>query len=122
MSHVLPPQGFKIEQTQFRVGRSSSRSEDPLEVNDLSLSDSPPFNVSRNHFAIERKPDGVLIHDRGSYLGTIVNGHAIGGHHHGASIALIEGENEVIAGSSHSPFRFKVIVQSTTSQSTTSVE
>ena len=115
LSHVLPAEGLKMEREQFRVGRSSSRNEDPLEVNDLSLSDSPPFNVSRNHFVIERKTDGVLIHDRGSYLGTIVNGNAIGGHHQGASIALIEGEKEVIAGSSHSPFRFKVIVQSKTS-------
>jgi pSer/pThr/pTyr-binding forkhead associated (FHA) protein len=69
-----------------------------------------PFNVSRDHFAIERVPEGVQVRDRGSYVGTIVNRVQIGGHHHVASVPLAVGENEVVAGSPRSPFRFRVVV------------
>ena len=41
--------------------------------------DSLPYQVSRNHCAINMAPDGsLLIMDRGSTLGTIVNGKPIG--------------------------------------------
>lgn len=107
---IVPAKGVEIKRFPFRVGRSSSRSDDPLEVNDLILPDTPPYNVSRNHFSIEKSGDRILIHDRGSFLGTIVNGKTIGGHHHAASTELKEGENEIVAGSHHSPFRFRIIV------------
>ena len=107
---IIPSEGMEITRFPFRVGRRSTRSEDPLEVNDLLLPDSNPFNVSRNHFSIEKSPEGIFIHDRGSYLGTIVNGKVIGGNHNGAWTVLNEGENEVIAGSQHSPFKFQIDV------------
>jgi len=81
-----------------------------MEVNDLQLADTQPFHVSRNHFAIERGPDGVQVRDRGSSVGTIVNGVQIGGHHHVGTVPLAVGENEVVAGSPRSPFRFRVVV------------
>ena len=111
MEKYIPSQGYRIDTQVFRVGRSSSRREDPFEVNDLILPDSPPYNVSRNHVSVEKTPDNVIAHDRGSFLGTIVNGQVIGGHHHGAIVALKEGENEIIAGSHHSAYKFKVIVK-----------
>jgi CRP-like cAMP-binding protein len=107
---AIAADGLQITRFPFRIGRRSTRNEDPLEVNDLLLPDTSPFNVSRNHFSIEKSSDAVYIHDRGSYLGTIVNAKVIGGHHHGAWTALDEGENEVIAGSQHSPFRFRIDV------------
>jgi hypothetical protein len=110
-NQALRGQSRTIIEFPFRVGRNSTREEDPLDVNDLQLFDSPPFNVSRNHFAIEKQSDGILIHDRGSYLGTIVNGKPIGGHHHEALMKLENGENEIIVGTLNSPFRFKVIVE-----------
>jgi hypothetical protein len=95
----------------FRVGRLPVTGEaQPMEVNDLQLADIKPFNVSRNHFAIERGPDGVQVRDRGSYVGTIVNGVQIGGHRQVATGPLVVGENEVVAGSPRSPFRFRVVV------------
>lgn len=110
----LPLDGYPIKNQVFRVGRTSNNHEDPFEVNDLVLLDNPPFNISRNHFSIERTPETVLVHDRGSYLGTIVNGQMIGGHHRSAVVPLKEGENEIIAGSHHSPFKFRVIVNNLT--------
>ena len=102
--------GLEIENFPFRVGRASRRKTDPLNVNDLLLPDRPPFNVSHNHFSIEKNNGVIFIHDRGSYLGTRVNGKVIGGRHKGAWTELEEGDNEVVAGSSHSLFKFRVEV------------
>ncbi len=110
--HSVPQQGLLLKSAVFRVGRRSTRHEDPFEVNDLILLDNPPYNVSRNHFSIEKTTDAVYLHDRGSFLGTLVNGELVGGHHHGAFVRLNDGENEIIAGAHHSPFRFKILVKS----------
>jgi len=102
---------ISLARLPFRVGRLPVAGEaQPMEVNDLTLSDTKPFNVSRNHFAIERGPDGVQVRDRGSYVGTIVNGVQIGGHRHVATVPLAVGENEIVAGTPRSPFRFRVVV------------
>jgi hypothetical protein len=102
---------LRLAHLPFRVGRLPVAGEaQPIEVNDLLLSDTTPFNVSRDHFTIERVPDGVQVRDRGSYVGTIVNGVQIGGHRHVATVPLAVGENEVVAGSPRSPFRFRVVV------------
>ena len=102
---------LRLTHLPFRVGRLPVAGEaQPIEVNDLLLSDTTPFNVSRDHFTIERVPDGVQVRDRGSYVGTIVNGVQIGGHRYVATVPLAVGENEVVAGSPRSPFRFRVVV------------
>jgi FHA domain len=107
----FPARALRLTHLPFRVGRLPVAGEaQPIEVNDLQLSDTTPFNVSRDHFAIERVPDGVQVRDRGSYVGTIVNEVQIGGHHHVATAPLAVGENEVVAGSPRSPFRFRVVV------------
>jgi hypothetical protein len=107
----FPARDLRLTHLPFRVGRLPVAGEaPPIEMNDLQLSDTTPFNVSRDHFAIERVPDGVQVRDRGSYVGTIVNGVRIGGHHHVATVPLAVGENEVVAGSPMSPFRFRVVV------------
>ena len=109
-SVVVSAEGIEIESFPFRVGRASKHGNDPFEVNDLTINDKIPYNVSRNHFAIEKNDQGVYIHDRGSFVGTIVNGEIIGGHHREAWVKLKEGENHVVAGSRTSPFRFRIDV------------
>jgi len=107
----FPARDLRLTHLPFRVGRRPVAGEaQPIEMNDLQLSDTMPFNVSRDHFAIERVPDGVQVRDRGSHVGTIVNGVRIGGHHHVATAPLAVGENEVVVGSPMSPFRFRVVV------------
>ena len=107
----FPARALRLARLPFRVGRIPVAGEaQPIEVNDLQLSDTKPFHVSRNHFAIERGPDGVQVRDRGSYVGTIVNRIQIGGHRHVATVPLAVGENEVVAGGPRSPFRFRVVV------------
>ncbi len=108
---IFPARALRLAHLPFRVGRLPVAGEaQPVEVNDLQLSDTKPFNVSRDHFTIDRVPEGVQVRDRGSYVGTIVNRVQIGGHHHVASVPLAVGENEVVAGSPRSPFRFRVVV------------
>ena len=107
----FPARTLCLARLPFRVGRLPVAGEaQPMDVNDLQLADTQPFHVSRNHFAIERGPDGVQVRDRGSSVGTIVNGVQIGGHHHVGTVPLAVGENEVVAGSPRSPFRFRVVV------------
>ena len=107
----LPAGTLRLAHLPFRVGRLPVAGEaQPIEVNDLHLPDTTPFNVSRDHFTIERAPDGVQVRDRGSYVGTIVNGVRFGRHHHVATAPLAVGDNEVVAGSPRSPFRFRVVV------------
>ena len=107
----FPARDLRLTHLPFRVGRLPVAGEDsPIEMNDLQLSDTTPFNVSRDHFAIERVPEGVQVRDRGSYVGTIVNGVQIGRHHYVAAVPLAVGDNEVVAGSPRSPFRFRVVV------------
>jgi pSer/pThr/pTyr-binding forkhead associated (FHA) protein len=72
----------------------------------LCLRDSPPFNVSRNHFLIDKVEGRYVVIDRGSHLGTIVNGKRID-----AQSALNTGENKIIVGQQTSPFVFKLEIR-----------
>ena len=103
--------GLRLPRSPYRVGRAPDPGETSLDANDLALPDVEPYNISRNHFSVAIHRDGVFVHDRGSFLGTVVNGKQIGGHHHTGSALLNMGENEVIAGAEHSPFRFRVVVR-----------
>ena len=55
--------------------------------------------------------DHVIVRDRGSFLGTIVNGAQIGGRHHAGTAHLRIGENEITVGSAESLFRIRVTVE-----------
>jgi len=108
---LLPARALRLARLPFRVGRVPGVGEaQPIEVNDLQLSDIEPFNVSRDHFAIERVPDGIQVRDRASSVGTIVNRVQIGRHHCVTTVPLVVGENEIVAGGRGSPFRFRVVV------------
>jgi CRP-like cAMP-binding protein len=110
---VVPQEGLTLTGFPFRVGRATQNLEgyDPMQVNDLVLPDESPFYVSKNHLSIDVEQGRAIIRDRGSYLGTVVNGLSIGGRHRGAAAVLKEGDNEVIIGTAHSPFRFRVTVK-----------
>lgn len=103
---------IEILRFPFRVGRYSERDEgDVFSQNDLMIEDESPYNVSRNHFAIDWIEDGIWVVDRGSRLGTIVDGKRIGGESKDQMVKLREGQNKVIAGTRSSPFRFIVTVR-----------
>src|SRR4029450_9446086 len=72
----LPVTPFQITQFPFRVGRQSP---DPLVYNDLMLPDSVPLQISRHHLAFIAHEGRVGVVDRGSSLGSWVDGQQIGG-------------------------------------------
>ena len=106
-SEALGGGELNISKFPFKVGRKHELEEvDVLSDNDLYLQDFPPFNVSRNHFQIDKVGSRYVVIDRGSRLGTIVNGGRI----HVQSV-LNRKENEIIAGPHHSPFAFKLEIR-----------
>lgn len=119
--------GAEVEITAFpfRVGRESRRFETlankakfaekrkstNLPNNDLYLlEDAELLNVSREHFQIAREGAGFVLLDRGSTLGTIVEGMRVGGEQKGGRAALRDGD-VIIVGSSVSEFVFKFRVR-----------
>ena len=107
---AIPAEGLLVTRFPFRVGREPPEGKSRLSSNDLGLPDTDPYNVSREHFSIETDPEGVVLYDRGSFHGTIVNGNQIGGNRVIGSVRLQPGGNEVVAGPPDSPFRFSVQV------------
>jgi len=98
---------IEIDKFPFKVGREQrSDGVDVFSDNDLYLQDSSPFNVSRNHFLIDRVEGRCVVVDRGSHLGTIVNGKRID-----AQRILNIGENKIIVGQEISPFVFKLEIR-----------
>jgi hypothetical protein len=108
----LPAGGLRIPKFPFRIGRASEAHEpEPLDLNDMWLIDEHPFNVSRNHLAIEVSVDGeVMVADRGSHLGTLVNDELLGRSSHVRHLPLKTGSNVLIVGSRDSPYQFRIVV------------
>ncbi|MBT3168579.1 MAG: cyclic nucleotide-binding domain-containing protein [Candidatus Cloacimonetes bacterium] len=98
-----------ISHFPFKIGRHSRRRSDKLfHRNDFYLSDYSPYSVSRSHFAITKKDNDYYFLDRGSHLGTLVNGERIGGRGKRTRVSLSEKENSIIIGSVEAKIRFKL--------------
>ncbi|MCE9612977.1 MAG: FHA domain-containing protein [Lentisphaerae bacterium] len=108
----------------FRVGRESRygvmhgkvvsmerRQSAAAPNNNLYLLDNAEFlNVSREHFLIERKPDGSFeVVDRGSTCGTIVDDQAAGGESSIMRRPLRHG-SLIRVGTPTSPFLFRFVI------------
>lgn len=108
------PEGYEAMQLvkfPFCIGRKTQSSTKPVEVlsaNDFMIADTLPFQVSRNHCSIEREGDRYFVRDRGSTLGTIVNGVPLGAKKEKLIYELLPGANELIVGSKLSPYVFQI--------------
>ncbi len=100
-----PP--ISIDCFPYRIGRLT---DDPLSDNDLKIPDREPFHVSRNHCMIVCVDTRCFLIDCGSRLGTIVNGIVVGAGTDTTRVELRAGDNEVVLGSSPSPYRYRVAV------------
>ena len=111
LGKLMHQEGLEVSRLPFRVGRKAAKGEKAAaEENDLALEDSRPFSLSRRHFAIEQSRRGLIVRDRGSQQGTVVNGVRIG-KDAGIDIAILKaGENEIVAGGEASPYRFRLEV------------
>jgi hypothetical protein len=100
--------GFVIG-VPYRVGATfSAEDTNPLDWNNLQIPCDENAMLSRNHFAIQRTQDGLVVVDRGSRHGTMVNDIKIGAGAEQIQHALQPGDNIIIAGDALSPYRFCV--------------
>ena len=105
----LPANPFRIEVFPFRIGRFDTRVR-----NDLSLVDRRPWQVSRSHATLIEEHGRVGVVDRGSRLGSFVDGRALGGARGAEGPLYFEGpEGRLVLGNRHSPFRFRVRIRRT---------
>lgn len=108
-AETLPNEGLYVSRFPLRIGRAAAAHEpEPLDLNDLWLLDEKPYNISRNHCEIDADKEGLLVRDRGSHLGCLVNDLWIGGHSGLTAAGLEPGENVLIVGSRMSPYQFRV--------------
>lgn len=93
---------LSVDKLPFYIGRHSHRRSDNLfHANELFLYDQVPYTVSRSHCAIVATLNAVYFVDRGSTLGSVVNGIRIGGTPYAPKKANLNmGENEIILGES----------------------
>lgn len=106
------PEILVLDRLPFRIGRrQAGEGADILSANDLALRDQYPYQISRNHCAIERIGSELVIRDRGSTLGTILNGQAIGTESEHMVLPLQPGANQLILGADDSNFQFNVQVE-----------
>src|SRR5688572_19947806 len=107
-----------IPRFPFKVGRESRGGRPPRpmvtnlrmdvapQLNDLYLFEPPwldLFQISREHFTIERDGERFVLTDRRSVCGTIVAGKVIGGNRQGGQAELRTGD-EIVIGSSSSEY------------------
>jgi CRP/FNR family transcriptional regulator, cyclic AMP receptor protein len=117
-SAVLPSDGVVVSRFPFRIGRRPRPEEPPaMAFNEVQLPDVDPHVVSLNHLAIDLGMHGIVVRDRGSRLGSVVNGRRIGGPSNVPHAELSVGDNELIVGpppssfgAPGSPYRFRISV------------
>jgi CRP-like cAMP-binding protein len=108
-SESLGARNVSIDHFPCRIGRRMP-TENPFAQNDLAITDSEPFAVSPNHCVIVRVDERCFVIDRGSRLGTVVNGTLIGGGSPTARVELEHGDNVVAIGGPNSHYRFRLRV------------
>ena len=105
-SQSLPENPFHIKKFPFLIGR---KSRDPLSYNDLKIPDSVPLQISRHHLEFIKNEGSIGVSDRGSYLGSMVDGRLLGGEEGTPGPLFFEGsEGTLILGNNKSPFRYKI--------------
>ncbi len=106
----IPEAGLEVAELPFSIGRASESPTGPGVAIQLTLPDSKPFRLSRQHFALALLEDRCAVLDLGSTLGTRVNGECLGQDFGRDFKHLDPGENEIVAGGSNSRFVFRVVL------------
>jgi hypothetical protein len=101
-----------ITKLPFRIGRSYfDTGVNPLSRNEYSIEDKTPYQVSRSHCEIDFENGRFILRDRGSKLGTWVNGEQVCVDSGKITAELREGENEVVFGTHGSPHRYSIFIE-----------
>jgi CRP-like cAMP-binding protein len=103
---------FSTSRFPLHIGRyTQKRTEDMFRSNHLFLREKAPHSVSRTHCSLVQTESGIEFQDRGSTLGSIINGVLVGGKSDApASATLREGVNSIVLGGSASKMAFEVRV------------
>lgn len=98
-----------VDRFPFRIGRLSHN---PLVHNDLELHDETPWQISRHHLALVLDDGKVGVMDRGSTLGSSVDGKRIGGSGGRPGPVFFSGpEGHLVLGRPASPYEFRVLIE-----------
>lgn len=109
--HAAGEPGVLVPKFPFRIGRATQGGYfNVLFPNDYTVQDKEPYHVSPHQCSVERHGGVIVLRDRGSRHGTIVNGKSLGAEHERSDIDLHVGDNEVILGKKDSPHRLRVSV------------
>ncbi|MEW6663619.1 MAG: HD domain-containing phosphohydrolase [Thermodesulfobacteriota bacterium] len=96
----------------FTIGRAQHDSGFSKDEPDFVLHDTEPLRISRVQLSIESEDDRIVLADKKSRLGSLVNGELLGENAGGRGrVPLRPGRNEVILGGRFSPFVFEIEVQ-----------
>lgn len=106
---TLPEPTVAIRRFPFRIGRRTPGG-DPLTLNELSLPDHEPYQISRSHCAVVRVGTRYFLIDRGSRLGTTINGVHVGGNECTGCAELTAWSNEVALGGADTPYRYRLTI------------
>lgn len=106
---TLPEHTVAIRRFPFRIGRRTPGG-DPLGQNELSLPDEEPYQISRSHCAVVRVGTRYFLIDRGSRLGTTINGAHVGGQESTGCAELREWSNEIALGGPDTPYRYRLTI------------
>ena len=105
-SQALPENPYRIDKFPFLIGR---KSRDPFSYNDLRIPDSVPLQISRHHIELIRQDGCIGASDRGSHLGSIVDGRLLGGREGASGPLFFTGPEGILTlGNRNSPFRYKI--------------
>jgi CRP-like cAMP-binding protein len=97
----------EITKLPFRIGRSYfDTAVSAFARNDLSLSDTAPYQCSRNHCEIAFEKGRFVLRDRGSKLGSWVGDQHVSVDSGHLTAELPMGDTIIIFGSEHSPHRY----------------
>ena len=105
----LPTNPLQIEKFPFRIGRLSP---DPLVHNDLMIPESVPLQISRHHVEFIKHEGRIGVLDRGSTLGSLVDGRQVGGSEGDPGPLFFSGsEGTLVLGNRDSAFTYKVVIR-----------
>lgn len=103
--------GAIVPKFPFRIGRATAGGHfSVLFPNDYTIEDREPYQISPHQCSIERHGSVLVLRDRGSRHGTIVNGRPLGSEFERSDTDLHVGDNEIILGRSDSPHRLWITV------------
>lgn len=106
------PVSKTITKLPFRIGRAYfDTAVSALARNDLAVEEGHPYQLSRNHCEIDFEHGQFILRDRGSKLGSWVNGTHVAVEAGLIACPLKVGENQIIFGNEDSPHRYTITIE-----------